>query len=134
MITLPGPCAHAVLQVDLTIPPATLTMLEPCGRQFRFNRTTPEQLLAGAEVISLYLQWADSAGRAPTSHWQENGHKCDNDAEMAAEYEHLLPPLHHPPQREGPSGGVLGNHLLTAFSFWPTAPPPFPSPVGDSLT
>ena len=64
-VTLPGLCTHVALQVDLTIPPAKLTPLDPSGRQFRFSQATSEQLFAGAEVASLYLYWAAAAGLLP---------------------------------------------------------------------
>ena len=113
-VTLPGLCTHSALQVDLTIPPAKLTPLDPSGRQFRFSHATPEQLLAGAETISLYLYWAEAAGLQPDaairlcwdglrSHIQpttSRTHVRPEDAQLAAvelaAYEHPLTIFHAP--------------------------------------
>jgi hypothetical protein len=64
-VLLPGLSTHKGLQVDLTIPSALLTPLDPSGKQFRFRQATPTQLEDAAEIVSLYLHWAEAARLEP---------------------------------------------------------------------
>ena len=64
---LPGLSTHSALQVDLTIPYASIARLDPCGRQFRHNRATDDQVQSAADVVSLLLWWAAAALLPPDS-------------------------------------------------------------------
>lgn len=62
---LPGISTHMALVVDLALPTAHLSPLDPTGRQFRFNRATEQQLGAAREFVALYSWWGCAAGLTP---------------------------------------------------------------------